>query len=629
MKNNYYIFNLLNLYAMKINTTLEQQQRAVLHVTDTAKEYRNLLEWYHNRLLNVYKELNTFTYPKANEWNTSFKVNKMFEVSNKILPRIISRNPKWIVSAKPDFVAGQDNVDMWALQMQTDAIQDLLWTIFDKYHLTEPVRLWAKSMINYGASFAKVVTKYEISRKIEKVDEEETYIDENGEEQVRKIDKKIREKVSNQYTTIEPKSWTDILYDPRYPMFRDMPAVIEVIDNVRLADLKRDKDNINIDKLEDLSKIKKSQWNYKEQLQAITGLSIEDAPEVDKNNLKLEIYYGLYDLKDDWDERLYKLGVVNGLICVSYEEITQIPFEQIRCFEDTETNLATGFLEPIIWLQRELNYKKNKASEYINHALNRSRVWSPNSWINPKKLISKPNNIIPTSKSVDEAMKNLQEIPHRQLDASYFQEQNDFERQIQWLTFTIDTNNSQNQQGLTNTATGMRIKFFESNAVIDEVRKHLEQWLERLAYKLLQEIAENTEENLTIKQLDDEWFWNINKEAIIDAMDKYEIKIEAWTSSYDTLENRRDDAIAKRNIGQQAMQAQLPVNSEELFKDVLNTFEGTNAGKYIQKPQWLPGGMESLVWWQPWWEIQPPEQQPTWAAAITEQVAKGWVTQWL
>lgn len=112
-------------------------------------------------------------------------------------------------------------------------------------------------------------------------------------------------------------------------------------------------------------------------------------------------------------------------------------------------------------------------------------------------------------------------------------------------------------------------------------------------------------------------------------MDKYEIKIEAWTSSYDTLENRRDDAIAKRNIGQQAMQAQLPVNSEELFKDVLNTFEGTNAGKYIQKPQWLPGGMESLVWWQPWWEIQPPEQQPTWAAAITEQVAKGWVTQWL
>lgn len=71
-------------------------------------------------------------------------------------------------------------------------------------------------------------------------------------------------------------------------------------------------------------------------------------------------------------------------------------------------------------------------------------------------------------------MRNLSEIPHRTMDASYFQEQNDFERQIQGLTFTIDTNNSQSQQGLTNTATGMRIKFFESNAVIDQSRKQFE-----------------------------------------------------------------------------------------------------------------------------------------------------------
>jgi hypothetical protein len=34
----------------------------------------------------------------------------------------------------------------------------------------------------------------------------------------------------------------------------------------------------------------------------------------------------------------------------------------------------------------------------------------------------------------------------------------------------------------------MRIKFYESNVVIDEVRKHFEEGLERLAYKLLTEI---------------------------------------------------------------------------------------------------------------------------------------------
>ncbi len=72
----------------------------------------------------------------------------------------------------------------------------------------------------------------------------------------------------------------------------------------------------------------------------------------------------------------------------------------------------------------------------------------------------------------------------------------------------------------------MRIKFFESNAVIDQSRKQFENGLERLAYKLLQEIADNREENITIKKMDDDTYWSINVEAIKDAVDKFEIKIE-------------------------------------------------------------------------------------------------------
>jgi hypothetical protein len=90
-------------------------------------------------------------------------------------------------------------------------------------------------------------------------------------------------------------------------------------------------------------------------------------------------------------------------------------------------------------------------------------------------LISKANNIISTTKTVEEALRNLQELPHREINAGYFQEQNDFERQIQGLSFTVDTSNPKSQQSLTNTATGARIKFYESNIVIDEVRKHFEQ----------------------------------------------------------------------------------------------------------------------------------------------------------
>jgi hypothetical protein len=77
-------------------------------------------------------------------------------------------------------------------------------------------------------------------------------------------------------------------------------------------------------------------------------LTVQDTPKVDKNNLQVKFYYGLYDLKDNGDERLYKIGVANDLICICFEEITQIPFEQIRCFEDTESNLSVGFLESIM-----------------------------------------------------------------------------------------------------------------------------------------------------------------------------------------------------------------------------------------------------------------------------------------
>jgi hypothetical protein len=75
-------------------------------------------------------------------------------------------------------------------------------------------------------------------------------------------------------------------------------------------------------------------------------------------------------------------------LLVYAEEITQLPYEDVKCFEDTNTHTSIGFIEPILGLQDELNFKKNSASEYINHALNRTFVWSPNSGISPKSIIT-------------------------------------------------------------------------------------------------------------------------------------------------------------------------------------------------------------------------------------------------
>ena len=443
------------------------------------------------------------------------------------------------------------------------------------------------------------------------------------EEAVEEINEQIDEKVVWEYATIDVVSWTQMLYDPRYILFNDMPAVIHTRQNVRLSEIKNWKDDyMNIDKLEALTKLDNTDKSkFQQMVQTITWLTTVETVKVDKNNLTLDEYYWYYDLKDNDNEKLYKISIANGMLCIGLEEITQIPFEQIRCFEDTETNLAVWFLEPIMWLQQEMNYKKNAASEYINNALNRSWIWSAHSGINPRKLISRPNNIIPTTKTVQEAQANLQEIPMRSLDSSYFNEQNDFERQIQGLTFTVDTSNTNNAQALTNTATWIRIKFYESNTVVDEIRKHFEEWLERLAYKLLEQTAENYDKNIVIKKMWDEWFWKIHKEAIVDALEKYEIQIETWTSSYDTIESRREDAIAKYNIWVQAAANGVNVNLEELFKDVLGTFEGVIADKYIQR-QWADI-MWMLLQGQQWPQSNAPKQlENEWVAGSKDEIAE-------
>jgi hypothetical protein len=617
---------------MKVITNDIQQQQAVLFLADTFTQYKDLLKPFYNRLLGVYEELSTFKYPKSNEWSTSFKVNKMHEVSNKILPRIISRSPKWIVSTKPDMITNNPT-DPWQLEMQAMALQDLLYTIFQKYNLSEATRLWAKGMVNYGVGFAKVTTKYNISRKVEATDDMEEVMWPDWVVQQVPLVKKIKETVADEFVTIEPVSWTDLYYDPRYIMFSDMPWCIHVVDGVRLWQLKANDDYMNVDKIDALCNMSSENQDYKWQIRAITWIQSARTTKLDKNNICVKFYYWLYDLKDNGDERLYKIGVADDLVCICFEEITQIPFEQIRCFEDTETNMSTGFLEPIMGLQQELNYKKNSASNYINISLNRSWLWSANSWVNPKKLISKPNNIIQTTKSVEEAMRNLQEIPYREIHQSYFAEQNDFERQIQGLTFTIDTNNSANANWLTNTATGMRIKFYESNVVIDEVRKHFEEGLERLAYKLLTEIWENASENITIKQIWDDWFWEINQEALLDALNKYEIKVEAGSSSFDTIEERRNDSIAKWNIWAQAKWLWVNANLDSLFTDVLDTFEWTDWAKYVQpmQPMWLPWmPWQPPQWWGiGWWPIPKAVPQSWPAANLTQSIAQWSITTWL
>lgn len=569
------------------------QSKALKLLQETRSNYENLLEKRMSQLTEVYKEYTEFTIKPQSTWSTEFKVNKMHEVAEKILPRIIARNPRWIVAPyNIDNFADTDDVvelrgqltqleygtdeyrqldaDLYkkkteTAQQQSSAVQDYLAYLWDEYNMNIPARLFAKSGVVFGKAWCKVGYKYQTAVITSEIEGKEVK----------------EEKVTGEYPCIIPKSFTEILYDPNYIDGRDRPAIIELTYNVRVSQILQNKNKyINVDKLKELAMQNQSdteQW--RQAVKSITGISDYDGSGVDFNTLTLTSYYGYFCPTDNLeDEKMYEIMTVNDLLVIKYEEIEEFPFEDWNCFEDPETGFARGFLEPIVGLQKELNFKKNSASEYINKALMRQVIWSKNSGIDPR-TINDP--VIVTSKTSSEAQANFIELSKPEINSSYFQESNDFERQIQGMTFTVDTANARSQEALTNTATGAKIKFYETNAVLDEVRKHFEQALENIAYKMLNMAFKNMDDNIVFKKQGSEGYWEMNKEALRNAIQKYSIKIEVGSSSYDDAESRREDAIAFFNLMNEAKQAGANVDVNAVVRDIVSTFEKKTPAKYM------------------------------------------------
>jgi hypothetical protein len=88
----------------------KQQAEIVKFVDSTFEAYKDYTQSWRRDMLDVYNEYITFKQPKRAERETTFKVNKAHEVVNKILPRIMSKNPKWIVSTRTDVIKEKDNM---------------------------------------------------------------------------------------------------------------------------------------------------------------------------------------------------------------------------------------------------------------------------------------------------------------------------------------------------------------------------------------------------------------------------------------------------------------------------------------------------------------------------------------
>ena len=584
---------------MKLNQ--DQQYEIAKHVQDTYVDYSDRLTSWKERMTDIFNEYSTFKNPSKDRWTPDFKVNKAHEIVDKAVAKTMSWAPTWLVSDTNKQI--EDEEAQQKAKDEALGVKAYLTEIYNKQDMIETAELVAKSMFVYGLCISKISYKYKVSRNKGKKDE----ITDTEEWSYTESVNSVEEDVYDSYPCIDPKSWTDVVFDPRYTRLEDFPCIIETNKNIRLSFFTKDRSRfMNVDKLIECcmattNNQSDDRW-YRSQIESILGISWVDNPsKFSSSSLNIKCYYGYYDLSsaEDWSgEKMYEFWTVNNMIVIYAEEITHMPFEDARCSYDTESFLAVWLVEPMMGLQKEMNFQKTSAAKYINQTLNRQMVRSPQSGINPSKL---NDPIIIAQNGWAAAQENLYELPHRQLSSDYFGNLQDQERQIQAVTFSVDTANTKSTWALTNTATGAKIDYAESNVVSDAHKKHFEQWFIRSAYKILQVAADKMEWIISIK-LEDWRVVDMRKETFINAANRFNISIEIWSTWWDSQQSKRDDAAAVANIAWVYMGMWFQwFDLEYLAKQNLWLFEQIDVKKLIkpQLPMWE-------MWWLMWQQQLPP-----------------------
>jgi len=601
---------------MKINLTTEQQSRVLAHITWTIQLSEQQSTEYRDLMLSVYEALSTMEMPDTWDNLTRFKINKAHEVLRKVVPRVVAKPPRFLVEPRTDIFFDEDKKKVKEDRIKllernnkyAKAARDFLHNIFEDEHFIERLKLWAINALTYWNAFAQVVPKYKMQRK--------------------KWKNWITEHVVWVLPTIEPVSWTEMHYDARYLFLEDMPGIVRKRAKVSLFSIFNNDDYFNLDKIDKLHWMTySSAEDYANKIYQVSGVSnVQVKKGIDKDNLDLEIYEGYFSLTGKpKDSKLYEFVTVSGSVVIGAREITELSFVDLKAHEDPEVFYSTWLIAPILWISDELNFQKNAQATAITKSLNRSYYWSPESWVDPSQIFNdKAWNIIVCNNWVEAAERNLKEVNDNQIPAQYFSNVNDYNRDIQTLTHTTDVSQPGWSQAITNTATWARISFFESNSVIAELRKNFERWVRQLAYKILDWTANNIDKDITIKKANSSEFIKINIEAIRNAIERYDIRVEANSSAFDDLENRRADAIALKNILIEAKNSEVNVDMEEWFRKVFSTFEQVDVDKLIKKDE--EDILGDLM--QGWWNI-PAGKKPTTNTApttpewLTEAVAGG------
>ena len=542
-------------------------------------------------------------------------IPKIWEIIEKKTPAVIAHNPKFLAYPRRNPAI-----------TYTASIRDVLDAWWELDDMQPRMERWVKEGFVYGTTVGKIGWK-QIFKTVES--EEEITDPDTGETTIEKFSE---DELIEERPTFETRSVFDVLTDPRVETFEESIGQIDVIDNVRLANLLQDSE------LYDLSRIKGEKEDYveghddrnspTEKQENVEDRGIDAfASRIDKGTFTIKEFWGkfCYD-KNPANEKEYVITLVwqDGK-CVDVIRCEENPYG-FRPFAKFDDHVIQGEFygigegEPLEGLQIEYNNIRNARIDFNNAVNYPEWMYNLNASINPTNLVHRPNNLIPVDVPIGTDINTvLRTIEKPVAPQSGYAEEGQLNRDFQTISQTVDYTDRGGSKGFSSTATGVQSRDAERSQQINNVVRHLEDSISKIGTMWLRLAAHFVEDEITIRRkrtekdvaremeespetptasLEDapEKFTRISGEVFRDIEENYTIKVEAGSTTAYSAVGKAQDAVALGNLAAQFIALGIPVNGEKIFMDILrDSYQKANPELYLKQAPAPAPGMEAAA----------------------------------
>ena len=547
------------------------QSKAVAKIKADFELYNTLLNYYRKKWYDQFVATYIFEVQNRNaQGQSTIFFPKCYTEVEKIAPRIYGNNPKFVIGLNVPINNKYPEADM---MQNMDAVQKSLNYFWKIGNCGKKGRMLVKGGLVYGTMWAIV----EFERKLIKDEQREVEALGNGEliERVTTVEKPL-----NEYPTFSVPDIFDVFFDPRIEDENEMRSIIRNKDDVRIADLKEQKDiYFNLSNLDALAGNPYSQTGGNQKLNKFNLEGVPTQTQVD-SGVNVKTFYGYFSETDKpEDEKLYKITTVNDSLVIEYKELNFCPWVKFNPIEIPGQGVGVGIVEPIMKLQDAYNLTRNQRAENVSLVLNRMWVLKQGSGIDPRKLVSRAGNII-TVKDMD----SLAPLATPDVTSSSFEEANALNTEIQQVNGTIDASQDSTDNGFTNLATGQKIRWQEYNVRFKAIRKNFEEFLSKLGEKMLLMVGEEASQNPLVQDEITKKFFEIAKTAFDQVSDFYNISVIADSTANDSIENKRDEVLAFGQLCLAYKGQGVPINMTKVWSDIADSFPGRIPENYLEQP---------------------------------------------